>query len=323
MELARIYRLGVCSAGRVLKDTCRAIVTVLKRRFVKLPSTPDDWMDEINAFDQRWHYPACVGALDGKHVRILKPRHAGSTFFNYKGYHSVVLMGLVNANYRFLFADVGSEGAVADGGVWRNCQLQKDISSGKVKFPADIQLRGTDTCVSAHIVGDDAFPLSKTLMKPYAKRELSDQEAIYNYRCSRARRIVENVFGVMAARFRVLHTEMSFQPKEISYIIVAIATLHNILREVSGASYMPPGMCDIEDNHFCVQPGAWRVRSQHTAPLDGMNTTQSRNASYTAKEMRDTLARYFVSPEGSVSWQEQYIHNTQANLMRNIRTATR
>lgn len=315
--------MGVCSAGRVLKDTCNAIVSVLGKKFVKLPRTPDAWLDEINSFDQRWHYPACVGALDGKHIRIVKPRNEGSTYFNYKGYHSVVLMGLVNANYKFLFADVGSEGAVADGGVWRNCRLQKDIGSGKVKFPDDLQLRGTSTYVNAHIIGDDAFPLSKTLMKPYAKRDLTDQEAIYNYTCSRARRIVENVFGVISARFRVLHTEISFRPVSVTPIVLAIATLHNILREVAGASYMPPGICDIEDNNFCVQPGAWRMRNGHTAPLDGIDNTYARNATYNAKDMRDTLARYFVSPEGSVSWQDQYIHNTQANMLRNIRTATR
>lgn len=129
-----------------------------------------------------------------------------------------------------------------------------------------------------------------------------------------------NLFGVITARFRVLHTEISFHPEEINHIVLTIATLHNILLEVYGTSYMPQGMCDVEDNNFCVQPGGWRIRSQYSTPLDPMSPTHSRNAGNTAKDMRDMLARYFMSEQGAVSWQNDYIHNTQANLLRNIRT---
>lgn len=163
VELARIYRLGVCTAGRIIKETCPAICIVLKKRLIKLPRTPEGWMEQINAYDHRWQYPACVGALDGKHVKIKEPCLAGLTYYNYKGFHSIVLMGLVKANYMFLYADVGAEGAMADGGVWRNCELRQDIDSGKVRFPPDLHLKGSNATVSCHIIGDDAFPMSTYL----------------------------------------------------------------------------------------------------------------------------------------------------------------
>lgn len=161
------------------------------------------------------------------------------------------------------------------------------------------------------------------MMKPFGKRDLTDREAIYNYRCSRVRRIIENVFGVITSRFRVLHTEISFNPEETTHICIAIATLHNILRRVNGAAYMPSGTCDVEDNNFCVLPGVWRMRENQTACLAGLNPTHSRNSSNKAKEMREKLADYFISEPGAVPWQNNCIHNTHENLLRNARTLPR
>lgn len=82
-------------------------------------------------------------------------------------------------------------------------------------------------------------------------------------------------------------------------------------------------MCDGEDNTFCVQPGAWRINDAHTNHLAGLSATQSRNASNDAQDMRDILADYFVSEKGKVSWQDEYLHNTHDNLMRNLATVPR
>lgn len=320
VTLAHIYRVGPCSAGRIIKQVCRALVWKLKKKYIQVPSTDAEWMEVVNGFDQRWHYPGCVGALDGKHIRMRKPAKSGSYFYNYKGYFSIILMALVNYNYEFIFTDIGAEGAASDGGVWRNCQLHQDLASGDVKLPPDVLLKGTNKTVCCHIVGDDAFPLSTNLMKPYAKRELTDREAVFNYRCSRARRLVENVFGIAAARFRVLHTEISFNPLVTSRIVLAIATLHNIMRKVSGAAYIPPGMCDGQGNSFCVQPGTWRIQDGNTLQMTGLRGAHARNATNDAKNMRDAIADYFVTDLGKVSWQNDFIHNTHANFLRNIST---
>lgn len=136
--------MGTSTAGLILKEVCCAIEKVLKKKHVQLPSTSDAWIIEINSFEQHWQYPACVGALDVKHVRIRKPGYAGSIYFNYKGYHSMFLLTLVNTNYQFLHTNVGAEGSAADGGVWKNCDLRNDMVSGEVMFPPDLQLRGSD-----------------------------------------------------------------------------------------------------------------------------------------------------------------------------------
>ena len=69
--------------------------------------TATDWQRIEEGFRKRWHFPNCVGTLDGKHVSIRSPPKSGSLFFNYKGYFSLVLLALVDASYRFIFVDIG------------------------------------------------------------------------------------------------------------------------------------------------------------------------------------------------------------------------
>ena len=49
-------------------------------------------------------------------------------YYNYKGFNSIVLMALVDANYRFIYIDIGCNGRVSDGGVFDNCSLSKLLS---------------------------------------------------------------------------------------------------------------------------------------------------------------------------------------------------
>ena len=64
-------------------------------------TTPEGWKELEAEFRLRWNVPNAIGALDGKHVVIRKPSKSGSPLHNYKGFFSVVLVALIDAEYRF------------------------------------------------------------------------------------------------------------------------------------------------------------------------------------------------------------------------------
>lgn len=47
-------------------------------------------------------FPNCIGATDGKHINIQYPIIAESTYYSYKGSHSIVLLALIYADYKFI-----------------------------------------------------------------------------------------------------------------------------------------------------------------------------------------------------------------------------
>lgn len=80
--------------------------------------TPTMEQFKVNAekYFLKWNYPNCIGAIDGKHVRIKCPNSSGSSFFNYKDFFSVVLLAIVDADCKFVAIDVGSYGREGDAG---------------------------------------------------------------------------------------------------------------------------------------------------------------------------------------------------------------
>jgi hypothetical protein len=70
------------------------------------------------------------------------------------------------------------------------------LFSGEVPLPSTAQMPRTQRELNYVFVADEAFPLQGHMMRPYPGRDLNcDARKIYNYRLSRARRVVENAFG--------------------------------------------------------------------------------------------------------------------------------
>ena len=92
-----------------------------------------------------------------------------------------------------IFIEVGTNGRNPDGHAWSRCSLKMALESpdNPLNIPADEPLPGCSKPVPFLLTGDEAFPLSKYMLKPYPNRNLSVEQRIANYRISRGTRISE------------------------------------------------------------------------------------------------------------------------------------
>ena len=296
------FRVARTTIGQIIPDVCQAIVQEFKDEVISCPTSPEEWRPITEAFAQRWNVPHACGALDGKHVRIRCPPKTSSLYHNYKGFFSVILMALVDAQYKFLWIDVGGNGAMSDAQIYNDSELKTCLEDGTIGFPEPDPLPNDDRPMPYFLLGDDAFSLSKYMMKPYGLRGLNKEQMITNYRISRGRRVVENAFGILAQRWQLLLTTMMSGPEVVRDIIEACVCLHNLLRIRNPAIHV--GLVDAEDDDHNLIPGMWRQNAQmhEVEQVVGPNRDTTE-----AKRQREYLRLYFNSPAGSVPWQDRMI----------------
>lgn len=247
--------------------------------------TTDEWLEIANVFWNTWNFPNCIGALDGKHVTITAPFNSGSLYFNYKKTFSIVLLALVDANYRFIAVDIGSYGKNSDGGIFANSKLGKCLARDKLNVPGERKLPNTDTVMPHVIVGDEAFPLKSYLLRPYPKTQIDDvKKQHYNYRLSRARRVSENGFGILSQKFRLYNRRIQLKPEHVDKVILTTCILHNYI---------------INTRHF-------EVPSRNESLGDNLQNLplQGGSSNLTAFHVRDTFANFFTSASGYIEWRQ-------------------
>lgn len=91
------------------------IVYRLLNKAIPQPNA-ETWRKNAENFYEKWNFPSCIGAIDGKHFQIVCPNGAGSSYFNYQNFHSIVMLAIVDGNYKFVAIDVGSYGREGDAG---------------------------------------------------------------------------------------------------------------------------------------------------------------------------------------------------------------
>ena len=290
------FRVGRSTISKFLPEVCRAIQDEFTREYLRCPTSPDEWKELEREFRIRWNVPHALGALDGKHVALKKPKNSGALYHNYKGFFSIVMLALVDGQYKFRWVDAGTARSCSDAQIFNACQLKRRIEDGRIGFPdpAPITQGGRD--VPYFILADDAFALKTWLMKLYGRRMLTREERIANYRISRGRRVVENTFGILVSRFRVMLTTIELPPETVRDVVMTCVVLHNILRSQYQGQHggQEPGDDDDEEEDV---PGECRLIG------GAAGGGPDRNPAREAKRQMDYLRDYFNN-EGAVAWQD-------------------
>ena len=290
------YRMSSTTVGRIINETCDALWNRLsEQKYIKAPRTENEWNNIAKEFENRWNFPNCIGAIDGKHVVMFAPAGLASGYFNYKKNHSIVLLAVCDATYKFTLVDIGDSGRQSDGSVYNNSHMGYAIEHKKLNIPNDCLITSSDKVLPYVFVADDAFGLKRHMMKPYPFTNLSTDKLIFNYRLSRARRVIENAFGIAASRFRVFYRPIIGSVHKVKRITKAVVVLHNFLmyeNESNDENYCPPTYVD-QDGPDGLQPGKWRSNQQTINGLVPVHGKASNNYSVDAGIVRDKYKQYF------------------------------
>ncbi|KZC07945.1 Putative nuclease HARBI1, partial [Dufourea novaeangliae] len=283
-DLSFSTRIAPNTVSQIVDTTIQAIIEILEHKVMVFPSIPEHWKLIANKFQLTWQFSHCIGSIDSKHIVFRPPRKEGSYFRNYKGIKSIALFALVDADYKFIFTDIGRNGRMHDSSVLRESVLGAKLFTNSLNLPPPSMIAGFYYDMPYVIIGDDAFPLKENLMKPYPDR------GIFNYRLSRARRTAENAFGILANRFRVLLNPIPLSVQKVEAITYACVLLHNYLLSRNCEWYIPSQCRGI--NPDVLDSGLPAV-----GPYRRSNRTTR-----AANTLRDNFTEYF-NTAGIVPWQ--------------------
>ncbi|GFV24547.1 DDE Tnp4 domain-containing protein [Trichonephila clavipes] len=196
------------------------------------------------------------------------------------------------------FVDIGAEGHNSDGGVFRNSIFGQSLEKGTLQLPFPLEIPGTTNMLPFLFIGDEAFPLKNNLIRPYPGVALSKDNAIFNYRLSRARRCVENAFGIMASRFRIFRKPLMSSLESSTFTVAAAVCLHNCIKSAEeGVSLCEKRYCplDYADNvspDGNINDGRWRT--EEALAMNRLSRTGSNMYNRQAEDIKN-FAQLFLS----------------------------
>ena len=226
-----VFRLARSTINKFVPEVCNAIIRAYRDEVMTCPTSPEDWLEVESIFRRNWNILHALGALDGKHIPIRCPRYGvAACTTTTRGFHSIVLLALVDGDYKFLWVDLGAARSSFDAQIFKHSDLRHKIEDSTIGFPESESLVDDGPKVNYFIPGDNAFPLQLWLMKPYSRRGMDLNQWVFNYRLSRGRRVVEYAFGILTSRLQVFQRLMQQEPLVVARVVMACLVLHNLLR---------------------------------------------------------------------------------------------
>ena len=137
-------------------------------------------------------------------------------------------MALVDAKYRFIWANCGLAGNTHDSMIFQKTLLYKKILEDGIIPDFDFVEGGCK--INPVILADSAFEFKSWLMKPYTHAILTKEQKYFNY--IRARMIIESAFGQLKGRWRILLRKCESSVETVKLMSLTCIVLHNLCIEL-------------------------------------------------------------------------------------------
>ena len=263
--IASLFGVGRTTVGEIVREISQEIIDKLGPCYLNAyPPTHDKIVEIVSGFD-KMGFPQCYGAIDGCHIEVNVPKSEAVDYYNFKGWHSVLLFAAVDYKYRFTYINVGAPGRSNDSTIYENSALKKVHETNPIFREYSKTIEGVN--VPILLIGDSAFKLSSTVMKPFPfSGNQSAAEKLFNYHLAKCRRVVENGFGHLKARFRRIGKGLEVNIDNVNSIIKACCILHNVCKENNDTvnrSWM------VEMNQMVKKPQPQRSSSSKTQDPSG------------------------------------------------------
>jgi hypothetical protein len=188
----------------------------LSSQYIKMPTTNEQISKTMFGFYAICQFPRVLGAVDRSHVKIQSPGGANTELFrNRKGYFSINVQAICDAELKRLHIIARWPGAVHDSTIFNNSPLPVEFCIGQYG--------------NGFLLGDSGYPCKPFLLTPLLHPANASREA-YNRAHVLTRNTIERFFGVLKCMFSCLPLELRCQLNTVLQIIVACGGLHKRTR---------------------------------------------------------------------------------------------
>ncbi|KAI5633302.1 DDE superfamily endonuclease domain-containing protein [Phthorimaea operculella] len=227
---SKYHTVSQASVSKAINEVTAALnKPEILNAHVAFPFRREDREKIKRRFYSATRLPGVVGCIDGTHVAIVTPETHEERYVNRKGYHSLNVLVICDADLNIMNVDSSYPGSTHDSKIWEGNLLKHVIERLHEENGEDI-----------YLLGDSGYPLRETLMTPILNAVPGSPEAYYTNLHVSARSMVERCIGVLKARFRCLLVDrkLHYTPTMAAKITNACCVLHNIAH-AAGIEYDP------------------------------------------------------------------------------------
>ncbi|XP_046404950.1 uncharacterized protein LOC124170281 [Ischnura elegans] len=281
--LGKDFMIGRSTISGIVRETCAAILKALQPKEMPEPTT-EDWTRISEEFYHKTSFPNCLGAVDGRQVKIVSSQAVIVASKKFKNCNSVVVMGVADANYKFTAVEVGLFSG-DEGGEFsiEKSSFGSSLLAKSLAIPLPCPPPNSERALPFVFIGREDFPPHENILQPYAGKDLKVKCSIFNNRLARAYSSIDCALAILCHKFKLLRVGLTVAPEFGMSIVKTICILHNFLGERDGLNMDDSFACSLEDYAL--------FRSEVEVIAED------------SKSRREEFADYFVSPAGEVSWQ--------------------
>ena len=209
-------------------------------------------------------------------------------------------MALVGHDYRFTYIDIGQCGSNSDRAIFKDSEFGRAFMNDQLDVPDPVHsliFQQVALYPTVLLLMRLFHSVLCDLMRPFPRGTacLSQDELVFNYRLSRARRTIENAFGILVQHWRIFSRKLNLFVDNADSVIKACVVLHNFMK----------GRKDLNDLTQQLNPDNVPFLRDDGAILD-LNR-RGYKSSTAAKAIRNIYKNFFRRPEGQVTWQDRAI----------------